>query len=59
MQKQRDENGFKNVDLDSRAGLPTEKALGINWNIENDYGKYINPRFFVVIKENYLYSQTG
>ena len=29
-------NGVKNVDLDSGAGLPTEKALGINWNIEND-----------------------
>ena len=29
-------NGVKNVDLDSGAGLPTEKALRINWNIEND-----------------------
>ena len=29
-------NGVKNVDPDSGAGLPTEKALGINWNIEND-----------------------
>ena len=30
------QNGVKNVDLDSGAGLPTEKALVINWNIEND-----------------------
>ena len=29
-------NGIKNVDLDSGAGLPTEKALGINWNIEKN-----------------------
>ena len=29
-------NGVKNVDLDSGAGLPTEKALVINWNTEND-----------------------
>ena len=29
-------NGVKNVDLDGGAGLPTEKVLGINWDIEND-----------------------
>ena len=28
-------DGLKNIDINSGSDLPTEKALGINWNIEN------------------------
>ena len=29
-------NGLKNIDISSGSDLPTERALGINWDIEND-----------------------
>ena len=29
-------DALKNIDINSGSGLPTERALGINWDIEND-----------------------
>ena len=29
-------DSLKNIDINSDSDLPTEKALGINWDIEND-----------------------
>ena len=29
-------DGLKNIDINSGSDLPIEKALGINWDIEND-----------------------
>ena len=35
--------GVKNLDLNNGTDLPTERALGVNWNIENDqFGFTIN-----------------